>query len=103
LSKVADGFGEMVWKIDGYDGTEQIFEQRIPLNNASSERIAGILKDLASKHLTPGEISAGLADVRSDAQHGNRIILMAGQDPYYVAALFRSDELEGDADSRLAE
>jgi hypothetical protein len=88
----------MVWKIEGYRGTEKILDQRIPLNDATEQKVSEMLKRLASQHLTEAEISAGLADVRADSSHGNRIILMAGQDPHYVAGLFRSDELDDDAD-----
>jgi hypothetical protein len=98
LSKVISGFGELEWKIEGYNGVEKFFEERIPLNDASEEKMASLLKGLASKHLTAAEIAAGMADVRKDAQHGNRVILMAGQNPHYVAALFRGDELDDDVE-----
>jgi hypothetical protein len=86
-------FGELIWKIEGYNGTDIILEQTIPLNNADETKICGLLKSLASKHLNEGEIAAGLADVRKDNVAGNRIIFYAGQDPHYVASLWRSDEL----------
>jgi hypothetical protein len=98
LSKVISGFGELEWKIEGYNGVDKFFEERIPLNDAPEEKIASLLKGLASKHLTAAEIAAGMADVRKDAQHGIRIILMAGQNPHYVAALFRGDELDDDVE-----
>jgi len=84
---------EMVWRIEGYDGSTLISESVIPLNNASEARISELLKSLASQHLSPEEIAAGLADVSKDDANGNRIILTAGQDPHYVASLFRSGEL----------
>ena len=93
LSDIVSGFGQMVWRIVGYDGTKEILRQEIPLNEADEPRISEILRSLAAEHLTPAEIAAGLADVRHDTTGGNRITLMAGQNPHYVAGLFRSDEL----------
>ena len=84
---------EFVWKIEGYDGTERILDQTVPLNSTNEAQITSILKGLASKGLTPSEISAGLADVHKDDVNGNRIIFHAGQNPHYVASLWRSDEI----------
>jgi len=83
----------MVWRIVGYDSAIEILQQEIPLNEADEPRISEILRSLAAEHLTSEEIAAGLADVRRDATGGNRIALMAGQNPHYIAGLFRSDEL----------
>jgi hypothetical protein len=98
VNKAVGNSGELEWKIEGYNGVDKFFEERIPLDDASEEKIASLLKGLASKHLTAAEIAAGMADVRKDAQHGNRITLMAGQNPHYVAALFRGDELDDDVE-----
>jgi hypothetical protein len=84
---------EFVWKIKGYNGTEKILDQTIALNSADEMKITSLLKELASKNLTPSEISAGLADVHKDDAAGNRIIFHAGQNPHYVASLWRSDEI----------
>jgi len=65
----------------------------VPLDQADEAKISERLRNLAAKHLTSEEIAAGLADVRRDATGGNRIALMAGQNPHYIAGLFRSDEL----------
>jgi hypothetical protein len=83
----------MVWRIIGYDGLEEIFEQRIPLTDADEAKISAMLKTLAAQHLTPDEIAAGLADVSQDTTTSNRIMLTAGENPNYVASLWRSDEL----------
>jgi hypothetical protein len=98
VNKAVGNSGELEWKIEGYNGVNKFFEERIPLNDAPEEKIASMLKGLASKHLTAAEIAAGMADVRKDAQHGNRVILTAGQNPHYVAALFRGDELDDDVE-----
>jgi hypothetical protein len=45
------------------------------------------------EHQNAQEIEAGLADVRRDDMGGNRITLTAGENPHYVAGLFRGDEL----------
>jgi hypothetical protein len=93
LSDIVSGFGQMVWRIVGYDSAKEILQQEIPLNEADAPRISEILRSLAAKHLTSEEIAAGLANVRRDATAGNRIILTAGENPHYVASLWRSDEL----------
>ncbi len=93
LSSVVEGFGELVSKIEGYDGATKILDQRIALNDANDDKISDLLRGLASKGLTEAEISAGLADIRKDDRHGNRITLSAGENPHYVASLWRSDEL----------
>jgi hypothetical protein len=94
MSDVVSGFNAMVWQIIGYDGTEEILRQQIPLDQADVARMSDLLKSFASKNLRPDEIAAGLADVRPDTTAGNRIVLMAGENPHYVASLWRSDELE---------
>ena len=88
--------GELIWKIEGYDGTDIILEQIIPLNEADETKICDLLKSLASRDLNEHEIAAGLADVRKDDTSGNRIIFYAGQNPHYVVGLYRSDELTDD-------
>lgn len=86
----------MEWRIKGYDSLKEILDQRVPLNGNDEAKIAALLKSLASKHLNAAEIAAGMADVRKDDSGGNRIILSAGQNPHYVAGLFRSDENDDD-------
>lgn len=93
LSDIVSGFGKMVWRIVGYDSTTEIMRREIPLDQADEARISEILKTLAAQHLTSAEIAAGMANVRHDTRFGNRITLIAGQNPYYVASLWRSDEL----------
>lgn len=93
MSAIVEGFGGMAWRVIGYDGTEEILNQTYPLNTTDQARICAVIKALASKHLNASEIAAGLADVRADEKSGNRIIFKAGENPYYVASLWRSDEL----------
>ena len=93
LSDIVSGFGHMVWRIVGYDSTKEIVRREIPLDQADETKISEILRSLAAQHLTSEEIAAGLANVRHDTTGGNRIILTAGQNPHYVASLWRSDEL----------
>src|SRR5262249_50169349 len=96
MSDIVSGFEQMVWWILGYDSTKEILRLEIPLNQADESTISEILRSLAAKHLTPAEIAAGLANVRRDDTGGNRFTLMAGQNPHYVAGLFRSDEIAKD-------
>lgn len=93
MTNIVDGFSELVWQIVGYDSTDEISKQIIPLANADEAHITNILTELASEHLSAAEIAAGFAEVRRDDSQGNRIILSAGENPYYVASLWRSDEL----------
>ena len=90
MSKVVSDFQTMVWQIIGYKRFQKIFEKRIPLAEADEAAISAMLRNLAAHHLTPGEVGQGLADVHRDATCA---MLMAGENPYYVAGLFRSDEL----------
>jgi hypothetical protein len=98
VNKPVSNSRELEWKIEGYNGVDKFFEERIPLSDAPEEKIASLLRGLASQHLTAAEIAAGMADVRKDAQHGKRVTLVAGQNPRYVAALFRGDEMDVDVE-----
>jgi hypothetical protein len=93
LSDIVSGFRQMVWLIVGYDSLKEIVRREIPLDQADEATISEMLRSLAAQHLNSEEIAAGLADVRRDATGGTRTILIAGQNPNYVASLWRSDEL----------
>ena len=94
---VIDGFKNMSWVISGYDGTEQVYFKRIDATGVSEERIKEILRELAIQHLTPDEIKAcneGRAPfltVQAD-ENNNRLAYMIGENPHYIAGLFRADE-----------
>ncbi len=93
MNTIVGGFENMVWRIIGYDGLEEISQQTYSLKTTDQAKIEALLKELASQHLTFSEVAAGFADVRIDESNGNRVMLSAGENPHYVASLWRADEL----------
>ena len=84
-----------VWKIQGWDSTEKIFEIDAPGNLERSE-VVRILQRLACQHLSPREIVG--ASVRSNHRIRNNLLqpigqsggsVHIGQNPYYIA--FKQD------------
>jgi len=55
------------------------------------------LEQLAKSELTGRENkkSPHLFQVHAEMESGDRLIYSAGENPYYVASLWRSDELDG--------
>jgi hypothetical protein len=97
MSDVIDGFQHMMWRIQGYEGDKQILEEIVSVEAMSAAAIAEHLKGLASQNLTPEEIAALEASV--DETHGKRMTITVGENPHYVASLWRRDELESDQTS----
>ena len=95
---IVSGFRKQVWKLIEYDGSKKVSEERIPLDEAGEAAIISLLMKRASKHLADNEIqtSPHLYAVRKDTEGGTRIIYSAGQNPHFVASLWRLDELEKD-------
>ena len=91
-----DGFKNQVWRIIKYEGITEISERRIPLSETSEAGIIAFLHNLASETLTVGEVrnSPHLFEVTKDDDGGNRLSYRAGENPLFVASLWRSDELE---------
>ena len=48
LSDIVSGFGQMMWRIVGYDGAKEILQQEVPLNQADEAGISEILRSLAA-------------------------------------------------------
>lgn len=99
MASAVEGFGNQVWLVRGYDGTKLIFETRIPQARLTVERIQDLLRCLVCRDLTGSEVTAAflgdspLFEVTNDIRGGNRLAWSVGSNPYYIAALFRPDEL----------
>ncbi len=96
MNSVIEGFKNQVWRIVEYDGFKVVSEERIPLDDADEARIVYLLELKAKSHLSTRQVkySPKLYQVRKDASQGNRVSYSAGDNPYYVASLWRSDELD---------
>ena len=85
--------GKRVWRIEGFDGTELIFEKEIPLHLLSDGQIEEVLRRLVSRHLSENEIvgaslnrkakRTSLLDVRRSAQPP--LLISCGENPHYIA------------------
>jgi hypothetical protein len=68
----------------------------MPLKAADEAEIVAMLKSLASQHLTKAEIQrgeqTGVLDIVRDVG-GTRLSGSCGQNPHYVASLWRDEEL----------
>ncbi len=94
MSDVINGFQNMAWRVQGYDGDRQILEQIVSIEEMSAAGVAEHLKRLASQNLTPEETAA--LEVSVDETHGRRMTITVGENPHYVASLWRKDELDSD-------
>lgn len=86
-----------VWRVQGYDGSELIFEERFPISQMTTEQLIQLLRALASRHLSSHEIVGAYArrrtriandllHVHKDEQHEkHRTVYMCGENPHYVA------------------
>ena len=97
MSDIVSGFQNQVWRIIGYDSSIVILEESIPLASADEKTIVARLKELVSKHLKADEIAGAnagtnsLLQPRMDSGGGNRLIITMGENPHYIASLWRSD------------
>lgn len=82
MSEIIEGFKKQIWRIIKYDGLEKVEEERIQQAEISEIEIVAKLAELSGE--TP----------QKDSDRGNRLIYMAGQNPHWVASLWRADELE---------
>lgn len=91
-------FTDMEWRITVMDSTTTVEEFKIPQQQLSEEKLKHIMELLAARNLSPDEIigsavgNAKLLEVGSDTTRGNRLTYWSGQNPHYVAGLFRKDE-----------
>lgn len=88
----------MEWRIRGYDSLTETLSQDVPQEKMNPAHVSDLLKLLAARHLTARQILDAalgeneLLEVRTDTVAGERLNLMAGGNPRYVAGLFRVDE-----------
>ncbi len=84
------------WKIEGYDGTKQLFTKELPLGSLSEGQMISLLQRLVSKHLNEDEIVAASLRRNSkikashlephvDSRAKGRYTITVGQNPFYVA------------------
>lgn len=94
MSDIVKGFQNQTWCIMKMNGLETVEEERIPLNEASEDGIISLLEKKAAGGLTAREVKDAphLFKVRKDLGGGNRVLYTAGQNPHYVASLWRADE-----------
>lgn len=93
----SDDEPKRVWRIQGYDGSELIFEERFPISQMTTEQVIQLLRALASRHLSSTEIVGAYARRRTrlanDLLHVHkdwqdekrRMVYMCGENPHYVA------------------
>jgi hypothetical protein len=82
------------WLIQGFDGTNQIFETSLPYHLLSERQTDELLRRLVSKHLSQAEIidasinskNASLLEVRRD-DTPQRLVLSCGENPHYSAII----------------
>jgi hypothetical protein len=93
MTDVVAGFEHMVWRIQGFDGQKQVHEERVPIEEMSAAAVGEHLEALAGEGLTAEEASA--LEVSVDAEH-ERMTITCGDNPHFVASLWRRDELEAE-------
>lgn len=85
------------WKIVGIDSLKPFFEQLVPFGQITEKQMIELLKRLASKHLTEGELidcakrgnvvgHRDLLRVKSDSRPG-MVLLYTTLDPHYLATV----------------
>jgi hypothetical protein len=85
----------MEWRIRGYHGATETLSVNMPFQLLSRDNAAQLLRLLVASHLTEQEIIEAtlgknrLLEIRSDDSEGKPLMLMACQNPMYVAGLFR--------------
>jgi hypothetical protein len=96
MTDIMTGFQNQVWRIQKMDGLTVVSEEFIPLSEAPEDKILRLLEERAKEELTPREIrdAPQLFQARDMTGNGKRLIYTAGENPHYVASLWRSDELE---------
>lgn len=81
------------------DSLTVVSEELIPASDASESDILRLLEDRAKNELTPREVleTPQLFQAKDMTGNGKRLTYTAGESPYYVASLWRSDELDNNA------
>lgn len=96
----------LFWKIRGFNSTQQIYERVIPYGHFTDKRMIALHQRLTCKFLDFDEIvSASLRrNARAYAMHlearrdasppAGRFSISVGHNPYFIASVWREDELE---------
>lgn len=91
-------FSNMEWRFTGFDSTTKIFEFKVPQAELDETGVKRVLELLIARHLEPEEALYAalgknpLLEVKSDSTRGNRVSYWGGQNPHFIAGLFRKDE-----------
>jgi hypothetical protein len=91
-----------LWLVQRYDGLERTFRTTLPVGYLTDVEMIALLKRLAAKELTTGEVIAAslrksarnyvpLLEVRRESR--SRLILSVGENPHYVASVHTEAEL----------
>jgi len=85
--------GKHVWRIEGFDGTDLIFETEVPSHLLSDRQVEELLRRLVSRHLSENEVVSAsvnrkakrtpLLDVTRSVQPP--IMISCGANPHYIA------------------
>ena len=99
VKNIVEGFKDQVWRIVEMAGAEIVSEEFIPLSDATEAQIISRIETMAKRHLSEREIteSPSLFNADRDEGKGDRIIYMAGGNPYIIASLWRADDLSQSA------
>ena len=95
-------FGKRYWKIEGYVGTDKIFEKVLPEASLSESETVILMQRLLATHLDQAEIvssslrhtGAGYTShLEPQIDHSHHPMIRVGSSTYYVANLFHREEL----------
>jgi hypothetical protein len=96
------------WIIEGFDGTENILRRTIPKGSSWPEaRIIELLRRLVCRHLSPSDVIEGsrpakdifyIAILEAKRSIEKRLTTTVGENPFYVASLYRADEKDHGCD-----
>lgn len=88
------------WRIEGFDGTNLIFESDIPHYLLSEKQIEELLKRLVSRHLTEHEVVGASLNRKTkkrtallDLRHSTQppLVISCGDNPHYAARVVAAE------------
>ena len=96
MASAVYGFQNQFWVIEGYDSLTLLTREVISFSAATEEEIMHKIEEKAKMHLTASEVNEKpqFWRARKDESTGKRITYTSGLNPFYLASLWRSDELE---------
>jgi len=90
------------WKIEGYDSTNKTFERVLPYSFLTKKYVIALMQRLSARHLDEDEIVSSSLRPKAPgytqlleprAGRGGRHTISVGENPHYVASVWRDDEL----------